>query len=274
MKMNNLKEQVELFFVNPTLLAQSKTPILGHFTSKNKIPDYSKMRLTVSVKNNEIQNIYLDEKSLIISNRNEYQFYTDPELQFLNDSSLSNLMTSEKLECYTSLFNPSEVIAQIMLIEVEPLITGLNSYIFFGFANSNNEMVMNNHTKVFYTENDEIKYGGQAPHTMGSHIPTAMQNNFAFGFGRNLKLNAISPKKYLDGNRKYMKMISDPKEKNNPYIKKVFANNGFNYIQFLEVMNNLLKEKNMDYRPFWLIKEEDSIHNEIFNEAFNKSVIA
>lgn len=268
--MNNLKEQVELFFVNPALLGESKTPILGHFTSLNKIFDYSKMKLHISVKNNEIKNIFLDEKSLIVTDKSKYQLYTDPELEFLNGCSLSNLMTSEKLECYTSLSNSNDIVAQIMLIEVEPLFNGLNSYIFFGFADSNNEMVINNHTKVFYTDNNKIKCGGEAPHTMGSHIPTAMQNNFSFGFGRNLKLNAISPKTYLDGNRKYMRMISDPQEKDNPYIKKVFANNGFDYIQFLRVMNNTLKEKGMSYRPFWLTKEEDIIHNTIFEEAFNK----
>lgn len=272
--MNNLKEQVELFFVNPALLGESKTPILGHFTSVNKIVDYSKMRLHISVKNNEIENIFLDEKSLVESEKNEYQFYNDPELKFLNGRSLSDLMVSEKLECYKSLYNPLEIISQIMLIEVEPLINGLNSYIFFGFSDSDNEMVINNHSKVFYTDNDKIKCGGEAHHKMGSHIPTAMQNNFSFGFGRHLKLNAISPKTYLDGNRKYMKMVSDPKEKNNPYLKKVFANNGFDYIQFLEVMNNILKEKNMSYRPFWLTKEEDTVHNAIFEEAFKKFVTA
>lgn len=268
--MNNLKEQVELFFVNPSLLGESKTPILGHFTSLNKIFDYSKMRLHISVKNNEIKNIFLDEKSLIVTDKSKYQLYTDPELEFLNGCSLSNLMTTEKLECYTSLSNSNDIVAQIMLIEVEPLFNELNSYIFFGFADSNNEMIINNHTKVFYTDNNEIKCGGEAHHTIGSHIPTAMQNNFSFGFGRNLKLNAISPKTYLDGNRKYMRMISDPQEKDNPYIKKVFANNGFDYIQFLRIMNNTLKEKGMSYRPFWLTKEEDIIHNTIFEEAFNK----
>lgn len=268
--MNHLKEQVELFFVNPALLKQSKTPILGHFTSLNKITDYSKMRLHIDVKNNGIENIFVDEKSLIASEKNKNQFYTDPELEFLNGCSLSNLMTSERLECYTSLSSPNDIVSQIMLIEVEPLIEGLNSYIFFGFADSNNGVVINNHTKVFYTDNNEIKCGGEAPHEIGSYVPTAMQNNFSFGFGRKLRLNAISPKTYLDGNRKYMKMISDPKEKDNPYIKKVFANNGFDYIKFLDIMNHTLEEKGVSYRPFWLTKEEDLIHDAIFKESFDK----
>ena len=47
--MKSIAKQVELFFVDPSVLCQRNTAILGHFTSSLAIPNYSKSTLTISV---------------------------------------------------------------------------------------------------------------------------------------------------------------------------------------------------------------------------------
>lgn len=261
LKMKTIAKQIELFFVAPSVLGQRNTTILGHFTSTLVIPNYSKSTLTISISDvdNSIDNIEIDEKITLTPS---YDYYQNSNLSFLNDSDLKGILGNNQLQLYKSLYS-NDIISEIMFLEVPSLIDGLHSYVFFGFADSAHSTVTNYHTSVYYTEDGEIKKGGEAPHEMGNNIVSAMHNSYAFGFGRKLKLNGTSTKNYLDGNRKYLRMLSDPKQSNNPELKTVFAHYMPEYIDYIVAMTKILDEKGIDFRPFWQNEEISNLYDNI-----------
>lgn len=268
--MKSIAKQVELFFVDPSVLCQRNTAILGHFTSSLAIPNYSKSTLTISV--SDVDNSISDiEISVQITLTPSYDHYNNPNLSFLNDSDLKGILGNNELQLYKSIFN-SDIISEIMFLEVPSLINGLHSYVFFGFVDVSHSTVINHHTSVFYTEDGEVKKGGEAPHEMGNNIVSTMHNSYAFGFGRKLKLNGTSTKNYLEGTRKYLRMLSDPEQKNNPELKKVFAYNMPEYLDYIVAMTKILDKKGLDFRPFWQTKEISDMYDEISKSAMKEQM--
>lgn len=263
--MMKIEKQVELFFVDPAVLKQSKTVIIGHVTSALSIPDCAKGFLTIAVNSDDsLKSIQFSEEIILPESE---RFYGEPELAFLNSPSLNDLMRNHQLRVFSDLSN-SNIISEVMFLEVPALIEGLRSYLFFGFADVNNPLVKANPSVVFYTEKGEIKTGGVAPHRTGDHIGYATSLNYAFGFGRKMKMSCTTSKVYLEGMDKYKRMLSDPAEKNNPHIGKVFAHCMEEYLDHIRALNVVLEEEGKDYRPFWLDEALSAEHDELFNRAF------
>lgn len=266
--MKSIAKQVELFFVDPSVLCQRNTIILGHFTSSLAIPNYSKSTLTISVSDvdNSISDIEISDQITLTPS---YDYYDNPNISFLNDADLNGMIRNHQLQVYKSVFS-SDIISEIMFLEVPSLVNGLHSYVFFGFVDVSHSTVMNHHTSVFYTEDGEVKKGGEAPHEMGNNIVSTMHNSYAFGFGRKLKLNGTSTKNYLEGNRKYLRMLSDPEQQNNPELKKVFAHNMPEYLDYIVAMTKILDEKGLDFRPFWQTEEVSNLYDDISNKVIKE----
>lgn len=267
--MNIISNQTEICFLDPKVLEQEKTVVFGHFTSSVEIKDYTKTKLVISANGNaDITAIEVTDE---LEETESPIFNKDPELNLCYARSLTDLIRSEQLQCYESLYN-NNIVAQIMLIEVEPLLEGFHSYLFFGFVNVKNTVVLKNHSHVFYTESGEIKTGGLAMHKTGSVITDVFSNNYSFGFGRNLKTFGQSPKAYLKNLRKYMGLLNSEDEYDKKVIKILFKMNDPSYLSFLNKLNKELEEQNMPYTPFWLNKELKEKYNKIYEKVMVDNV--
>lgn len=266
--MNIISNQTEICFLDPSVLNnRHKTVIFGHFSSDLSIDNYTKTRLVISTNsNNNITGINVFD-DFIKKEEKDYHYRNDPDLLFDNEVSLSNLLSQEQLQCYESLFN-NDIIAQIILIEVESLLKNKHSYLFFGFADVKNPVVIQNHSKVFYTEDSGIKIGGEATHVNGDQVTNIFSTNYSFGFGKNLKTFGQSPKKYTDAIHKYMKLVESEKEEHKKVIKFIF--NDSDYIEYLKKLNKQLEIEGLPYTPFWLTKEMKDKYNSISMEVMKK----
>lgn len=258
--MNNIAQQVELLFVNPAMIKEEKTLILGHFTSPVFYKDYNKTTLTIQSDGYDIQDICVNsdfEQEIIPCYRSE------PELEFYNKMSLNDLIRSVKLKCYHTLPNEN-IIAQIIFFRVPNLKDDQYSYIFMGYADKKNNLVKK-HSQVFFTENGKVKNGGDAPHVVGSNFGSVLTQHYSFGFGQNLKMKAVSPKSYLDGMKKCYDMLNEAGQENNHVLKVVFKNDP-EYRFYLTELHKIYKEKNINMSAFWQSEAESEQSEKISYE--------
>ena len=65
-------------------------------------------------------------------------------------------------------------------------------------------------------------------------------------------------------------MLSDPEQKNNPELKKVFAYNMPEYLDYIVAMTKILDKKGLDFRPFWQTEEISNMYDEISKSAMKE----
>ena len=103
---------------------------------------------------------------------------------------------------------------------------------------------------------------------------SAMHNNYAFGFGKNLKLNGTSTKRFLENNRKYLRFLSDPEKANTPETKKVFEYCMSDYLDYIVTMTEILDQKGLDFRPFWQTKEVSDLYDSISEKVIKEMMVS
>lgn len=267
--------QIELFFVDPSVMSASHQILMGHFTSNENFKNEGCFDLGIKTDGETIKEIKpLSEISYgnEVFNENSTSGMK-PELKFIYSPSLNSLMSNKKLKCYTT-ENENHLIIQVCILQVCSLNKDDYSYLFFGFVK--NEIVSKIHSKVFFTDkNGEIHLGGDAKHKMGNNITADFTYNYAFGFGKNLALTTTSSKEYLEGLHKYKKIIVSSNENiDKETLKDLNVVFGFcdeEYFKFLKLFTELLKENDLpENLNFWATKDYSEKIEMITKKAVEK----
>ena len=265
--MKNIIEQMEIFAVDPSVMNVGKSILMGHFTTKQKIRDQSKMDIMITTDGLEILSFSsiggIDESKSWVPNE-----YLKESVQFI-DSASFNFLMREQLKVYTS-ENPNIIALQICLLEIFPLEEGLHSYLFFGFTDS--PFFAKNHSNVYFSDKDgSIKEGGSAIHKMGENLSSHFTRNFSFGFGKNLSLLSTSSRLYLEGIEIFKDLLLSDEEKTDEVKKDlsiVFSHNDKEYIIFLKKLNQKKAESGFSPKSkYWLTRKERKMLDDLSLES-------
>lgn len=266
--------QIELFFVNPSIMSVSHQILMGHFTSNRDFKHEGCFDLYIKTDGEKVKNVFATSEvvyeNLVFSDYANSGF--DNEMNFLNSPSLNALMGSKKLKTYSGLMNEKDMLVQVCFLQVPSLNENKFSYLFFGFVN--NKVVEKIHSKVFFTDRDgNVHEGNEVKHKMGNNISTHFIHNYSFGFGKNIALSSTSSKDYLEGLAKYKKIKLSGENLDTEMQKKlkmVYAFYDEDFFKYLSVFTKLMKENGLSENlDFWVSKD----YNETVENLSKKAIV-
>lgn len=252
--------QIELFFVDPSVMSMSHHIVMGHFTSVTNFKHEGCFDLHIKTDGEKVEKISVASEvtyeNLVFGDYATSEF--EKEMNFFNSPSLNDLMRSKQLKTYNGLMNENEMFIQVCFLQVPSLNENEYSYLFFGF--STNKVAEKIHSKVFFTDRvGNVYEGNEVQHTIGNNLAMHFIHNYSFGFGKNLALSSTSSKDYLEGIRKYKKIkLSGEKvdAETQKKLNRVCYHYDEEFLKYLSVYTRLMKENGLpENMEFWVSQE-------------------